>query len=50
MLLHGFKYYQNDVIGLVDSNMNEMVTYSYNTWGKLMNMKFHAGSRQLSFW
>ena len=29
---------QNDVVGLVDSNMNEVVTYSYDTWGQLLNI------------
>ncbi|MFT9057370.1 MAG: hypothetical protein ABF449_12305 [Ethanoligenens sp.] len=47
MVLNGALYYyernaQNDIIGLVDSNMNEVVTYTYDSWGKLLNV---GGSR-----
>ncbi|HEX2935354.1 MAG TPA: RHS repeat-associated core domain-containing protein [Bacteroidales bacterium] len=43
MNLNGNLYYyernaQNDIIGLVDSNMNEVVTYTYDSWGKLLNI------------
>ena len=38
MTLNGTIYYyerngQDDIIGLVDSNMNEVVTYTYDSWG-----------------
>ena len=43
MNLNGQLYYyeyngQGDIIGLVDSNMNEVVTYSYDTWGNLLSI------------
>lgn len=43
MVLNGALYYyernaQNDIIGLVDSNLNEVVTYTYDSWGKLLNI------------
>jgi RHS repeat-associated protein len=43
MNLNGSLYYyernaQNDIVGLIDTNMNEVVTYSYDTWGKLLNI------------
>jgi RHS repeat-associated protein len=43
MTLNGVKYTyetnaQGDVTGLVDSSGNEVVTYSYDTWGKLLSI------------
>lgn len=43
MTLNGTKYTyeknaQGDITGLIDSNGNEVVTYSYDSWGKLLNI------------
>jgi len=43
MTLNGTVYYyeknnQGDVIGLVDSNANEKVTYSYDSYGKILSV------------
>jgi RHS repeat-associated protein len=43
MTLNGAKYYyetdvQGDIIGLLDSKNNEVVTYQYDTWGKLISV------------
>ncbi len=44
----GFKYnatlyyyqknYQNDIIGIYDSNYNQVVTYKYDAWGKIISV------------
>ncbi|MFA9397789.1 MAG: RHS repeat domain-containing protein [Clostridiaceae bacterium] len=43
MNLNGVEYYyvrnaQGDIIGLIDKNGNEVVTYSYDSWGKLISI------------
>lgn len=43
MTVNGTVYYyeknnQGDIIGLVDSSGNEVVTYSYDSWGKLLTL------------
>lgn len=43
--LNGTTYYyihnlQNDIIGLIDSNGTQVVSYRYDTWGK---SNFHDG-------
>lgn len=43
MMLNGTKYLyernsQGDIIGLLDSSNNEVVTYSYDSWGNLINI------------
>ena len=43
MTLNGTIYYyeknmQGDIVGLVDSNNNEVVSYAYDTWGKLLSI------------
>ena len=43
MTLNGTKYAyesnaQGDIIGLLDRSNNEVVTYQYDTWGKLLNI------------
>ena len=43
MTLNGTIYYyeknlQGDIIGLVDSNNNEVVTYTYDSWGKVLSI------------
>ncbi|MGL4730576.1 MAG: RHS repeat domain-containing protein, partial [Clostridium sp.] len=42
--LNGVEYYyvrnaQGDIIGLIDSNGNKVVSYTYDTWGKLLSIE-----------
>lgn len=44
MTLNGKKYLykqneQGDIIGLIDSSNNEVATYSYDSWGNLINIR-----------
>ena len=45
----GVEYYyirnaQNDIIGLLDSTGNEVVRYTYDSWGKLISIKDENGN------
>ncbi len=52
--LVGFKYggevnyyvknLQGDIIGILDQNYNEIVTYEYDSWGKLLSIKDNLGN------
>ncbi len=52
--LLGFKYnndtyyyiknIQGDIIGILDQNYNEIVTYEYDSWGKLLSIKDNQGN------
>ena len=35
---------QNDIIGILDSNLNQVVTYKYDSWGKLLSIKDTSGN------
>ncbi|MFA6808846.1 MAG: hypothetical protein WCR27_07620 [Eubacteriales bacterium] len=48
MNLNGTEYYyirnaQSDIIGLIDSNGSQVVSYTYDTWGKLISIKDQNG-------
>ena len=34
------KYLQGDIIGMLDNNLNEVVKYTYNSWGKTNSKQF----------
>lgn len=41
---NGTQYYyikngQNDIIGILDSSLNQIVSYEYDSWGKLLSIK-----------
>ena len=43
MNLNGMEYYyirnaQSDIIGLIDSSGTQVVSYTYDTWGKLLSI------------
>jgi len=45
----GVEYYyirnaQNDIVGLLDSSGNEVVRYTYDSWGKLISIKDENGN------
>ncbi len=52
--LIGFKYnndvyyyirnVQDDIIGILDSNYNQIVTYEYDSWGKILSIKDENGN------
>ncbi len=52
--LAGFKYdgevyyyiknLQGDIIGILDQDYNEIVTYEYDSWGKLLSIKDNLGN------
>ena len=49
MNLNGVEYYyvrnaQNDIIGLIDGTGNQVVSYMYDSWGKLINIKDGNGN------
>ena len=35
---------QNDIIGILDNNLNQVVSYTYDTWGKLISIKDGQGN------
>ena len=35
---------QNDIIGILDNNLNQIVRYTYDTWGKLISIKDGEGN------
>lgn len=35
---------QNDIIGILDNNLNQIVSYIYDTWGKLISIKDGQGN------
>ncbi len=37
------KNIQGDIIGILDQDYNEIVTYEYDSWGKLLNIKVNQG-------
>ncbi|MCI8361940.1 MAG: hypothetical protein HFJ41_02105 [Clostridia bacterium] len=46
---NGIQYYyiknaQNDVIGILDSNLNQIVSYVYDSWGKIISIKDANGN------
>ena len=45
----GIRYYyiknlQNDIIGIVDTNCNQIVKYKYDSWGKLLKVEDGLGN------
>lgn len=46
---YGYQYYyiknaQNDIIGILDSNLNQVVSYTYDSWGKIISIKDNNGN------
>ena len=46
---NGSTYYyvknlQGDIIGILDSNYNQVVTYKYDSWGKVLSIKDNLGN------
>lgn len=46
---NGTQYYyiknaQNDVIGILDNNLNQIVSYVYDSWGKILSIKDANGN------
>lgn len=46
---YGYEYYyiknaQNDIIGILDSNLNLAVSYEYDSWGKIISIKDYYGN------
>lgn len=37
------KNFHNDIIGILDSNYNRIVTYEYDSWGKIISVKDQVG-------
>ena len=35
---------QNDIIGILDNSLNQVVSYTYDTWGKLISIKDGQGN------
>ena len=35
---------QNDIVGILDSNLNQIVSYEYDSWGKLLSIKDENGN------
>lgn len=38
------KNFHNDIIGILDSNYNKIVTYEYDSWGKVLSIKDNNGN------
>ncbi len=30
---------QNDIVGILDSNLNQVVSYEYDSWGNILSIK-----------
>ena len=36
--------YDGDIIGILDSNLNEVVRYTYDSWGKVLSVTDSEGN------
>ncbi len=39
---------QNDIVGILDSNLNQVVSYEYDSWGKIISIKDAYGNNVTS--